>query len=149
MKKMIKNEKGFTLIELIIVIAILAIIAAVAVPNILGAVDNSRKSTDVANGKIILNAALQVKAKDSNAALTPASIADLSAAAPANSFHEALVQELNGSVPVPKYKGNADVDGVTAFSLVVDGTTGEMEVHAVGGGDDVQVAPSADTVYGQ
>ncbi|PKM50795.1 MAG: hypothetical protein CVV02_09885 [Firmicutes bacterium HGW-Firmicutes-7] len=51
------NEKGFTLIELIIVIAILAIIAAIAIPNILNAVDNSRKGTDIANARTMASSA--------------------------------------------------------------------------------------------
>ncbi len=58
-----KKQEGFTLIELIIVIAILAIIAAVAIPNIMGAVENSRKATDVSNGKVLMNAAATVIAK--------------------------------------------------------------------------------------
>ena len=148
MKKIMKNEKGFTLIELIIVIAILAIIAAVAIPNILNAVDNSRKSADVANAKIILNAAAQVNAK--NPGLVAEDISDLSAikppatvgATPA-SFSEALAVELNNAVPKPKYKGGA-VSAVTTFSLVVN-ADGTMSVTA----GTTKVAPTPDSLYDQ
>jgi len=37
LNKMKKNQKGFTLIELIIVVAIIAILAAIAVPNFMSA----------------------------------------------------------------------------------------------------------------
>ena len=43
MKKL--NRKGFTLIELLAVIVILALIIAIAIPNVLNAMDNSRKSS--------------------------------------------------------------------------------------------------------
>jgi len=56
-KKMLKNQKGLTLIELLAVIVILGIIAAIAVPSIMGIIDKSR--TDAARGDAlqVLNAA--------------------------------------------------------------------------------------------
>ncbi len=148
MKKMFRNEKGFTLIELIIVIAILAIIAAVAIPNILGAVDNSRRSADVANAKIVLNAAAQVNAK--NEEITPAAgsydITDtnLALSGTVDTFEEALFVELNNSAPVPKYKGGtASADN---FVLVV-AADGTMVVQTDGG---TEVAPNpSQTDYAQ
>jgi len=44
--KMLKSKKGFTLIELIIVIAILGIIALIAVPNLAGIRQRSQVSAD-------------------------------------------------------------------------------------------------------
>jgi len=43
LRKMMRNEKGFTLVELLAVIVILGIIAAIAVPSIAGIIDNSKK----------------------------------------------------------------------------------------------------------
>ena len=43
MKERLKNNKGFTLVEIIVVLVILAILAAIAVPAVLGYVDESKK----------------------------------------------------------------------------------------------------------
>ena len=52
-----KKNRGFTLIEIIVVIAILAILAALAIPAIAGYIQNSKAQTNMANGKMIYNAA--------------------------------------------------------------------------------------------
>ena len=52
----IKKEKGFTLIELMVVVAILAILAIVAIPRILSALENARRSEAVATATTIANA---------------------------------------------------------------------------------------------
>lgn len=48
-----KKKKGFTLVELIIVIAIIAILAAIAIPKFGEIRENSAKKTDVATAKNI------------------------------------------------------------------------------------------------
>ena len=46
-----KRKKGFTLIELIIVIAIIAILATIAIPNFLAIQRKARVKADIATGK--------------------------------------------------------------------------------------------------
>ena len=46
MKKMRKNNKGFTLVELIIVVAIIAVLSAVAAPQYIKYVERSRQGVD-------------------------------------------------------------------------------------------------------
>ena len=45
MKRLMKNKKGFTLVELVVVIAILAILAGVATGATIGILKNARKNT--------------------------------------------------------------------------------------------------------
>ncbi|QDQ01895.1 prepilin-type N-terminal cleavage/methylation domain-containing protein [Lysinibacillus fusiformis] len=55
-KKLVKNEKGLTLIELLAVIVILAIIAAIAIPAIGNIIENSRYNAVKADAINVLNA---------------------------------------------------------------------------------------------
>lgn len=56
-QKVMKNQKGMTLVELLAVIVILAIVTAIAVPSIGGIINNSKKSAHISNGLMVINAA--------------------------------------------------------------------------------------------
>jgi type IV pilus assembly protein PilA len=47
--KKFRNKKGFTLAELLIVVAIIAVLVAIAIPVFTGQLEKSRESTDAAN----------------------------------------------------------------------------------------------------
>lgn len=47
MKKIKKNNKGFSLVELIVVIAIMAVLVGVIAPTIMGNIERSRESRDI------------------------------------------------------------------------------------------------------
>ncbi|MGG5462964.1 prepilin-type N-terminal cleavage/methylation domain-containing protein [Clostridium sp. B9] len=59
-----KKKKGFTLIELIIVIAIIAILAAIAIPNFLSIQRKSRVKADIASAKTVYDATSALIAED-------------------------------------------------------------------------------------
>lgn len=56
MKKM--NNKGFSLVELIVVIAIMAVLVGVLAPQFIKYVENSRRATDVSSAESIRSAIL-------------------------------------------------------------------------------------------
>ena len=60
-----RKEKGFTLIELLIVVAIIGIIAAIAIPNLLNAIDRGKQKRTMADMRSI-GTAIESYAVDNN-----------------------------------------------------------------------------------
>ncbi|MGG3802753.1 pilus assembly FimT family protein [Metabacillus fastidiosus] len=65
MKKIVKNQRGLTLIELLAVIVILGIIAAIAIPAVNAIMNKSKDEALVVEARSVLNAAkMYVAAED-------------------------------------------------------------------------------------
>ena len=75
-----KNQKGFTLIELLIVVAIIGIIAAIAIPNLLNAIDRGKQKRSMADMRSI-GTAVESYAIDNNYYPTVDDMATLAAEA--------------------------------------------------------------------
>lgn len=52
-KKLMKDEKGFTLVELIVVIAILAVLATLLIPRIMGNVKDAARQSEISTARTL------------------------------------------------------------------------------------------------
>lgn len=115
-----KDNKGFSLIELIIVIAIMAVLVAVIAPNLSKYLSSSKRKTDISNIDTIKGVIEQSCALTNTEVSEPQSLGT-------------WVELKENSV---YYDSDAaDVDGYTAFSRSVAEALGEVPKSKVTGKD--------------
>ncbi len=146
-----KNNKGFSLVELIIVIAIMAILAGALAPALIKYINKSRRSTDVQNADS-LRTALQTALSDPDAADANAANnnAVQSASTITSSATDAFLKEVYsivGSASLKtKYAPKGGPNAGQTFGFSVDQATNEVKVFADTAGT-YELSPSTCTAW--
>ena len=140
-----KNNKGFSLVELIIVIAIMAILAGALAPALIKYINKSRRSTDIQNADS-LRTAIQTALSDPDAA-DAAPSGKISAATiqtGTDSFSKEVYSIVGKASLKTKYKSKASgaPNAGTDFGFEVNLATNEVKVYADGTTGAYELSPS-------
>lgn len=126
-----KNNKGFSLVELIIVIAIMAILAGALAPALIKYIAKSRRSTDVSNAQTIATAvtnALSVEAAYDAAEAGDYTLSTTKSVA-VNGTGAAFTSEVVSQLGSAAYKPKYDKDQSFMFTLSSDKSTFTVTVN--------------------
>lgn len=146
-----KNNKGFSLVELIIVIAIMAILAGALAPALIKYINKSRRSTDVQNADS-LRTALQTALSDPDAAdADSANDTGIQSASTISESGDAFQKEVYSIVGKAslktKYAPKGGPEYGKTFGFVVDQATNQVKVYATDDATTYELSPSTCTEW--
>lgn len=148
MKKL--NNKGFSLVELIIVIAIMAVLIAVLAPQFLRYVERSRLQSDnTAIGELANACKVAATDEDVTAEITTAGgsvtiTVPMTTPAAINTGNTALDAEITATIPTMAVTSNTYVAG-TAPTVTLTITSGVVSVTGAGYVEEVGATPGTIT----
>jgi len=144
MKKAKKNNKGFSLVELIVVVLIMAIIAVSLAPQVMKWVENSRVSQDI-QLKDSIASAFAIAATDADATgqaygveINGTTVTWTGAAADTATTKDAIRGAIEDVIDITKFectssntdiKVSIDADGKVTSAVYKEGTTTEVTVE--------------------
>jgi len=130
LKRLMGNQKGLTLIELLAVVVVLGIILAIAVPSVMGVISRSKVQADVGSLKLVREAGLRYAlANDINTPSTTVAVSKL------------VEDGFLNSVPKVQSK---KVSAFGAVIITLSGNSYSVDVYEseTPGATDVPITPS-------
>jgi len=149
-----KTNKGFSLVELIIVIAIMAILAAAIAPALIRYIDKSRRADDVTAAGTVLTGVQtamadedcysEIQAGSGKRCIVSVKAGDKNhfSVSATDNLKSEMKSTLASGVPMKYTK-----DKAAYFTVFIDGETLEVYIATKDGGSDWQIQPSTDKKY--